>query len=137
MTHLSRREFVTVLGGGLIVCPGTLLAEGADGARRVGVLMRIAEDDPGARANVQTFQRGLEKLGWITGRNVLIDYRWAAGSDERGQRAGRAQTQRSRSLRHTDVRGHSAGNQDHTDCVHNGLRSGRPRLRRDPGEAGR
>ena len=85
MTHLSRREFVTVLGGGLIVCPGTLLAEGADGARRVGVLMRIAEDDPGAQANVQTFQRGLEKLGWITGRNVLIDYRWAAGSNERGQ----------------------------------------------------
>ena len=85
MTHLSRREFVTVLGGGLIGCLGTSLAEGADGARRVGVLMRIAEDDPGAQANVQTFQRGLEKLGWITGRNVLIDYRWAAGSNERGQ----------------------------------------------------
>src|SRR5215472_11816561 len=84
MTHLSRREFVTVLGGGLIGCLGTSLAEGADGARRVGVLMRIAEDDPGAQADVQTFQRGLEKLGWTAGRNVLIDYRWAAGSNERG-----------------------------------------------------
>src|SRR5262249_24527184 len=84
MIHLRRREFITVLGGAVIAWPGMSIAEGADGPRRVGVLMRIAEDDPSAQTDVQTFQRGLEKLGWTAGRNVLIDYRWAAGSDERG-----------------------------------------------------
>ncbi len=85
MTHLRRREFITVLGGAVIGWPGISIAEGADAPRRIGVLMRIAKDDPSAKADVQTFERGLEKLGWIAGRNVLIDYRWAVGSDERGQ----------------------------------------------------
>ena len=85
MIHLRRREFITVLGGAVIAWPGMSIAEGADGPRRVGVLMRIAEDDPSAQTDVQTFQRGLEKLGWTAGRNVLIEYRWAAGSEERGQ----------------------------------------------------
>jgi len=63
MTHLRRREFITVLGGAVIAWPGMSIAEGADGPRRVGVLMRIAEDDPSAQIDVQTFQHGLEKLG--------------------------------------------------------------------------
>jgi len=75
----------TTLGGAVIGWSGMSIAEEANGPRRVGVLMRIAEDDPSAPAVVQTFQRGLEKLGWTAGRNVLIDYRWAAGSNERAQ----------------------------------------------------
>src|SRR5262249_56930873 len=75
----------TTLGGAVIGWSGMSIAEEANGPRRVGVLMRIAEDDPSAPAVVQTFQRGLEKLGWTAGRNVLIDYRWASGSNERAQ----------------------------------------------------
>ena len=81
---MRRREFITFLGGAA-VWPLAARAQQADRMRRVGVLMRIAEDDPGAKADVQTFQRGLEKLGWTAGRNILIDYRWAAGSDVRAQ----------------------------------------------------
>src|SRR6516164_9685483 len=75
----------TTLGGAVIGWSGVSIAEEANGPRRLGVLMRIAEDDPSAQTDVQTFQRGLEKLGWTAGRNVLIEYRWAAGSEERGQ----------------------------------------------------
>ena len=62
------------------------IAQPADGPSRVGVLMRVAEDDPSARDDVQAFQRGLEKLGWTAGSNVTIDYRWAAGSNDRARR---------------------------------------------------
>src|SRR5262249_50084050 len=47
--------------------------------RRIGVLMNIAENDPQSVVRVSALVRGLEELGWIVGRNVQIDYRWAAG----------------------------------------------------------
>jgi len=90
---MKRREFITLLGGVLIGWPGMSIAQQADRPRRVGVLMRIAEDDPRAKDDVQTFQRGLEKLGWTAGRNILIDYRWAAGSNERAQALAKELTQ--------------------------------------------
>ncbi len=37
-----------------------------------------AETDPQARSNVTALQRGLRRLGWIEGRNLRIEYRWAA-----------------------------------------------------------
>jgi putative ABC transport system substrate-binding protein len=49
--------------------------------RRIGVLMGLAENDPGAQARVAAFRRGLQTLGWAEGRNVRIDIRWATTSD--------------------------------------------------------
>ena len=82
---MRRREFITLLGGAVIGWPSMSIAAPADGRPRVGVLMRIAENDPGSQAEVQAFQRGLEKLGWTAGRNILIEYRWAAGSNDRAK----------------------------------------------------
>ena len=53
------------------------------GVRRIAVLMGIAESDLDSSARVAAFEQGLEKLGWAPGRNVRIDYRWAAGDVER------------------------------------------------------
>jgi putative ABC transport system substrate-binding protein len=47
--------------------------------RRIGVLMSTAENDSSAPARLGAFARGLEELGWIEGRNIRIDLRWAAG----------------------------------------------------------
>ena len=47
--------------------------------RRIGVLMAAAADDPEGQARVAAFLQGLQQLGWTDGRNVRIDYRWAAG----------------------------------------------------------
>jgi putative ABC transport system substrate-binding protein len=74
--RLKRREFIMLLGGAA-AWPRTLKAQGTDRARRIGVLMELAADDPQARSNVAALQQGLHKLGWSQGGNLGIDYRWA------------------------------------------------------------
>jgi putative ABC transport system substrate-binding protein len=53
--------------------------------RRIGVLMGYPEGDPQAQANVTALLQGLQNLGWIEGRNVQIDYRWAGGDPDKAQ----------------------------------------------------
>ena len=48
-------------------------------SKRVSLLLGIAENDPEAKSRVQAFRGGLRDLGWIEGRNIVIDYRYAAG----------------------------------------------------------
>ena len=58
-------------------------AQPSERLRRIGVLLYLQEDDPEARTYVAAFLQGLQKLGWIVGRNVQIDYRWTAGDADR------------------------------------------------------
>ena len=51
--------------------------------RRIGVLMALKEDDPQEQADVVAFQQALLELGWIDGRNIGLDYRWATGDPDR------------------------------------------------------
>src|SRR5262245_42985835 len=74
--RLKRREFITLLASTAMIWPRTLAAQGI-GMRRIGVLMELAADEPQARSNVAALQRGLYKLGWSQGGNLVIDYRWA------------------------------------------------------------
>ena len=53
--------------------------------RRIGVLMGYPEGDPQAQANVAALLRGLQSLGWIEGRNVQIDYRWAGADPDKAR----------------------------------------------------
>jgi ABC-type uncharacterized transport system substrate-binding protein len=48
--------------------------------RRIGVLYSLTEDDPESVARRAAFEQALKELGWTSGGNVRIDYRWA-GSD--------------------------------------------------------
>jgi ABC-type uncharacterized transport system substrate-binding protein len=53
--------------------------------RRIGVLMGYPEGDVHARANVVALRAGLESLGWVEGRNIRFDYRWAGADPDRAQ----------------------------------------------------
>ena len=73
---MRRREFITLVGGAA-AWPLAARAQQADGMRRIGMLLALAEDDPEIRARLAAFRQGLEKRGWSEGRNVRIDYRFA------------------------------------------------------------
>ena len=74
--RLKRREFIRLLGGAA-AWPRTLVAQGVDPARRIGVLMELAASDPQAQSNIAALQQGLYNLGWSQGGNLGIEYRWA------------------------------------------------------------
>jgi putative tryptophan/tyrosine transport system substrate-binding protein len=44
--------------------------------------MNLAPDDPEGQARTAAFVQTLRQLGWIEGRNLLTDIRWAAGNRE-------------------------------------------------------
>jgi putative tryptophan/tyrosine transport system substrate-binding protein len=74
--QLKRREFITLLGGAA-TWSLAVRAQQPDRMRQIGVLMAAAPDDPEYQARIEAFQQGLAMLGWINGRNVQIDTRWA------------------------------------------------------------
>jgi len=53
-------------------------AQQPERVQRVGVLMPFSESDQGAREDVTAFAQALGRLGWVDGRNIQIDYRFAA-----------------------------------------------------------
>jgi putative tryptophan/tyrosine transport system substrate-binding protein len=69
---MRRREFITLLGGAAIVWPLGGRAQQLGGQRRIGMLVGFEDPD------IKAFQQELEKLGWSEGRNIHIDYRYAA-----------------------------------------------------------
>ena len=81
---MRRRAFITLIGGA-VVWPLAARAQQPERVRRIGVIIEFDENDLEAKANPSGLTRGLAQLGWIDGRNVRIDIRWAAGSVERMQ----------------------------------------------------
>jgi ABC-type uncharacterized transport system substrate-binding protein len=85
---MQRRKFITLLGGAAAAWPLTVRAQQPERIRRIGVMMQTAETDPEGRARLAAFTKGLRDAGWTDGRNVRIDYRWAAGSADDGRALG-------------------------------------------------
>jgi ABC-type uncharacterized transport system substrate-binding protein len=83
---IRRREFITLLGGSAAAWPLAAHAQQVEKVRRIGVLQPLAADDPESPARVTAFAQGLQQFGWTDGRNVRIDYRWAAGDTDRYRR---------------------------------------------------
>src|SRR5262245_3355362 len=77
---MRRRDFIKVLGSGAVAWP--LAARGqAERMRRVGVLMGYPENDLEGPAFFAAFREGLQKLGWMEGRNIQLHTRWASPGD--------------------------------------------------------
>jgi putative ABC transport system substrate-binding protein len=75
---LGRRTFITALGG-VVLWPLAGRAQQPERVRRLGVLMPWSENDPVAQASVNAFAQALAGFGWVEGKNIRIDYRFAAG----------------------------------------------------------
>jgi putative ABC transport system substrate-binding protein len=87
---MRRREFITLVGGSAVVWPLAGRAQQPERVRGIGVLMSVPQSDPEAKAWLGAFSEGLQQLGWTVGRNIRLDYRWAAPFDaESRQRVGK------------------------------------------------
>ena len=76
---MRRREFIKVIAGSA-AWPLAARAQQPGRTRRVGVLLGIVESDPETNARLKAFRLGMRDLGWIEGRNIQIEYRFA-GTD--------------------------------------------------------
>ena len=76
--HLRRREFIIVTGGAA-AWPLAGRAQEAQQVRRVGVVIPFPKNDPNSQARVTAFAQALARLGWVAGKNIRFDYRFAAG----------------------------------------------------------
>jgi len=80
---MRRRTFTTLLGGAAVAWPISARAQLPERKRRIGVLIPFAETDAFAQSVLAAFRIGLEGLGWLDGRSIQLDYRWAAGDVDR------------------------------------------------------
>jgi putative ABC transport system substrate-binding protein len=80
---VKRREFIALMGGAAVAWPLAARAQQPEGTRRVGVLSNIGESDLEAQSMVAALHQALQELGWVEGRNIRIDRRWAAGNPDR------------------------------------------------------
>ena len=78
---MRRREFI--IGGAAATWPLVAQAQQSNSIRRMGVLMGYPEGDAHGQAYVLAMRQKLEGLGWVEGRNIRIDYRWACGNPEK------------------------------------------------------
>src|SRR5262245_10522661 len=87
---MKRREFITILGSGAaasVAGPLAVHAQQRERMRRIGVLFGgFAAGDAEGQARLTAFVQGLAELGWADGRNLRLEYRWAAGDAERRRR---------------------------------------------------
>jgi putative ABC transport system substrate-binding protein len=78
---MRRREFISLFGGAAFAWP---LAARAQQSTKVPTIGFLGSGTPAAQSQwVAAFLQRLRELGWIEGRNLTIEYRWAEGSSVR------------------------------------------------------
>ena len=74
---MKRRCFIGVLGCALILGPHDIEAQRGETTFRIGLLFLNPAES--GRDNVAAFRQGLQERGWIEGRNIRFESRYANG----------------------------------------------------------
>ena len=76
---MDRRTFISSVVGGLLALPLAARSQQAGRTPRIGYLTERS----GPTEFEESFLKGLREVGYVDGKNVVIEYRWAAGEAER------------------------------------------------------
>jgi putative ABC transport system substrate-binding protein len=77
---MKRREFITLLGGAAAAWP---LAAHAQQAGKLPTVGFLGQSTPlGESERAAAFAQRLRELGWVEGRTITIEYRWAEGRND-------------------------------------------------------
>ena len=74
---MRRRQFLSLIGASCI-WPLAAHAQQPERIRRIGVVLALSEQDAEIQTRIAAFRKELERLGWREGRNLHVEYRWAA-----------------------------------------------------------
>src|SRR5262245_6171982 len=74
---MRRRQFIKGLAGSAIVGPTFAFAQQNQVPKRIGLMASLPLPP------VQRFRERLQKLGWVEGKNLIIEYTYAEGRDDR------------------------------------------------------
>ena len=77
---MKRREFMTLIGSAAVASP---LSAHAQQAGRLPTIGFLGTDALAWSPWTAAFVQRLRALGWIEGRTIAIEYRWAQGRPER------------------------------------------------------
>jgi putative ABC transport system substrate-binding protein len=78
---MRRRDFITTVAGTMVAWP--LVARGQQ-VTRLPIIGFMGAGTPSSWSQwTEAFLQRLRELGWVDGRNIAIEYRWAEGSTER------------------------------------------------------
>ena len=81
---LERRTFVAMISGGLLASPlATAVAQPQEKVSRIGYLSPGSSSNPARLRRLEAFRQGLRELGYVEGRNIAIEARWAEGKYDR------------------------------------------------------
>jgi putative ABC transport system substrate-binding protein len=80
---MDRRTFVTLVAGTCLLEPLALRAQQTARVFRIGLLLPATEPTPAGRIDLEALHIGLRDLGWVEGKDLLIETRWAGVSPQR------------------------------------------------------
>ena len=80
---MKRREFIALFGNAALILPIAARAQQAGTMRRIGLLQGLVASDPDWQRRLAAFRQALQGFGWVEGRNITIEFRYADGKPER------------------------------------------------------
>ena len=80
---MDRRRFVTLVASTCVLEPLTVRSQQVDKPFRIGLLLPWDEPTPRSQEGVEALIAGLGDLGWVEGKNIKLETRWAGATPQR------------------------------------------------------